>query len=179
MGVRNDIERVQRDALVTILGNKYLSYRRALKTLKIESLNSRRKSICLNFPNNCLKSGKFKNWFQPVKSLKGTRRKLRFKPARARTERLRRSPLKLHDQPPKWKSSNTFTLILEGERLLWLIVSTKSLLRCNHLWLQFFLLHITWIIKLLLSLFKGNPRSWVRSRDRGSVYMYLPILNIV
>ena len=60
---RNDLERVQKCALRVILGKRYTSYSDALKELDIESLDDRRKSLCLKFAKNCLKVDKLKKMF--------------------------------------------------------------------------------------------------------------------
>ena len=60
---RNDLERVQKSALRVILGKRYTSYSDALKKLKIESLDDRRKLLCLKFAKNCLKVDKLKKMF--------------------------------------------------------------------------------------------------------------------
>ena len=46
---RSSLERVQKSALKVILGKRYTSYSDALKKLKIESLEDRRRAFCLNF----------------------------------------------------------------------------------------------------------------------------------
>ena len=60
---RNDLERVQKSAIKIILGKRYTSYSDALKKLNIESLDDRRKSLCLKFAKNCLKVNKLKKMF--------------------------------------------------------------------------------------------------------------------
>ena len=60
---RNDLERVQKSALRVILGKKYTSYSDALKLLNIESLEDRRKLLCLKFAKNCLKVDKLRKMF--------------------------------------------------------------------------------------------------------------------
>ena len=60
---RNDLERVQKCALRVILGKRYTSYSEALSKLDIESLNTRRESLCLKFAKNCLKVDKLKKMF--------------------------------------------------------------------------------------------------------------------
>ena len=63
---RNDLERVQKSALRLILGNKYTSYSEALKLLNIETLEDRRKLLCLKFAKNCLKVDKLRKCSQKV-----------------------------------------------------------------------------------------------------------------
>ena len=74
---RNDLERVQKCALRVILGKRYTSYREALSKLDIESLDARRKSLCLKFAKNCLKVDKLKKMF-PKSSTKHNMSKRSF-----------------------------------------------------------------------------------------------------
>ena len=46
---RVDIERIQKCAANIILGEEYSSYREALESLNLQSLQSRRDKLCLNF----------------------------------------------------------------------------------------------------------------------------------
>ena len=48
-GERRDIERTQKVALKVIFGQKYTSYEHALKLTGLETLDSRRKKLSLNF----------------------------------------------------------------------------------------------------------------------------------
>ena len=60
----NDIERVQKMALHLILGEKYKSYDVALEIVGLETLQSRRAKLCLNFALKAEKNDKFKHWFR-------------------------------------------------------------------------------------------------------------------
>ena len=66
---RKDLERVQKSAVRVILGNKSSSYRKDLEKLKLDSLNERRRKICLKFAKKCLLNEKVKNMF-PINSSK-------------------------------------------------------------------------------------------------------------
>ena len=44
-----DLERVQRSALKIMLNDKYVSYKRSLAQLGLETLSDRRETLCLNF----------------------------------------------------------------------------------------------------------------------------------
>ena len=68
---RNDLERVQKSALRIILGKKYTSYSDALKMLKIEPLEDRRKLLCLKFAKNCLKVDKLRKMFPKSSTIHG------------------------------------------------------------------------------------------------------------
>ena len=59
----SDLERVQRSALKVILGEKYQSYKDALRVLKMDSLEMRRQKICLKFAKQCLRHEKLKELF--------------------------------------------------------------------------------------------------------------------
>ena len=58
------IERVQKSALHIILGDEYGTYRGALKSLNLESLETRRQMICLKFAKKAEKHPKFSKWFK-------------------------------------------------------------------------------------------------------------------
>ena len=60
---RADLERVQRSALKVILGSKYESYKKALNTLNLETLEDRREILCLRFAQKCTKNIKRKEMF--------------------------------------------------------------------------------------------------------------------
>ena len=53
-----DIERVQKSACHVILGSEYESYSKALETLCLETLETRRIKLCLNFAISCEKKRK-------------------------------------------------------------------------------------------------------------------------
>ena len=59
----NQIERVQKTACAIILGEKYTSYKRALKILNMKTLQVRRSELCLSFAKKAMKSDKFSSWF--------------------------------------------------------------------------------------------------------------------
>ena len=63
--------RVQKSALRIILGKRYTSYNDALRLLNIESLEDRRKSLCLKFAKNCLKVDKLRKIFPKSTSVHG------------------------------------------------------------------------------------------------------------
>ena len=83
------LERVQKSAFSIILGKKYLSYEDALVELEMESLETRRVSICLEFAKKAQAHEKFSTWFklseQPSQTV--------FVPVEYRTDRYRDSPL--------------------------------------------------------------------------------------
>ena len=65
------IDRVQKYALHFILGETYLSYDSAVKSLNIEKLCDRRqKRISLNFAKRCEKHPKYANWFKQAEIIK-------------------------------------------------------------------------------------------------------------
>ena len=51
----NQLERVQKSACSSILGNEYKSYRSALQILNMDTLEKRRESLLLNFGKKGLK----------------------------------------------------------------------------------------------------------------------------
>ena len=95
---RINIERVQKSAAHIILGEDYCSYRVALKLLQLDSLESRRDKLSLNFAKKAEKHSKFKSWFKLTNS-KGPDRKDKYKDKdkyiniNAKHSRLAKSPL--------------------------------------------------------------------------------------
>ena len=60
---RGDLERIQKSALKVILGEKYESYKDALKMIGIDSLEQRREKLSLKFAKQCLGHEKLKGLF--------------------------------------------------------------------------------------------------------------------
>ena len=88
------IERIQKSACHIILGDKYLSYKLALSTLGLETLQSRRDKLCLNFARKSEKHTKFQNWFKPSKVSQDTRQeKFKYCDVKAQHNRFSKSPL--------------------------------------------------------------------------------------
>ena len=90
---KTDIERVQKCALHIILGTEYSSYRDALHTLKMNTLEERRTNLCLKFALKCEAHPKFRNWFQLTNNTYQTRRKTKYKVIHANHSRYITSPL--------------------------------------------------------------------------------------
>ena len=117
----NSIERVQKKALAIILGRSYTTYSEALEALKIETLESRRTQLCLNFALKAARNPKFYSWFAPNQTEVNTRsEKLPFKKINCRTRRFRKSPLPyltdlLNSHVPtlKQKSEKEFQNLIE------------------------------------------------------------------
>ena len=59
----SDIERVQKSFLHIVLGQKYLNYESALLLTYLETLQSRRKALCVKFAKKAAKHGKHNHWF--------------------------------------------------------------------------------------------------------------------
>ena len=95
------LERVQKTALAIVLGDNYRSYKLALQKLGVQSLEVRRKEICLTFGKRALKSEKFSEWFcyndepKPNVNTRYAENKVvqKLKPVKTRTRRYRRSPI--------------------------------------------------------------------------------------
>ena len=60
----DSIERVQKMALHIILGDRYRSYETSLGEVGLETLESRRTQLCINFAKKAEKNIKFKQWFR-------------------------------------------------------------------------------------------------------------------
>ena len=91
----NDIERIQRGAVRIILKERYSTYSKALKDLRMDSLEIRRKKLSLNLAKKSLKHDKLKQLFPACKSNHSMKKRnqRKFKVNYARTERYKRSPI--------------------------------------------------------------------------------------
>ena len=78
---RNDLERVQKSAMRIILGNEYVGYKRSLQRLEMDTLEDRRKKLCLNFAQKATKNPKTMHMFPENKKshVMNTRQKEKFK----------------------------------------------------------------------------------------------------
>jgi hypothetical protein len=63
------LERVQKSALKVILGTEYVNYAHALDVLKLQSLEERKKYLCLKFAKKSLKVEKLKSMFPKKQNL--------------------------------------------------------------------------------------------------------------
>lgn len=91
---RLDIERIQKSTFHIILGDQYKSYTSSLKTLKMDTLHSRRVKLCKKFARKAAKNNKFSHWFKPNKKLEFSRRnRPRYCEVYSRTVRYQKSPI--------------------------------------------------------------------------------------
>ena len=90
---RKDLERVQKTAIKVILGSNYTNYKDGLKMMKIQSLDDRRRTLCLKFAKNCLRNEKVKKMFPLNKQNYRieTRKRNKFKIFKSNTERYDKS----------------------------------------------------------------------------------------
>ena len=88
------IERIQKTVLHIVLGERYLSYRHALKVTGIKKLSDRRRKLCLSFGSKAQKHAKFSKWFKINSKQTNTRQaQPKFCQVIRRTERFEKSPL--------------------------------------------------------------------------------------
>ena len=71
---RQDLERIQKVAVRLIMGKNYKNYSHSLNALNLDSLNKRRRNLCLRFAKNCLRNEKMKNLF-PIRKSKHSMKK--------------------------------------------------------------------------------------------------------
>ena len=91
---RLEIERIQKTAFHIILGEKYKSYTAALKTLRMDTLNSRRIKLCKKFATKSAKNSKFSKWFKVNDKPSITRHKQpKYCQVYSRTVRFDKSPI--------------------------------------------------------------------------------------
>lgn len=89
-----DIERVQKCAAHIILGSDYETYKQAVKTLGLDTLQSRRDKLCLKFGKKAEKHPKFSKWFRPTPFSHRTRQeKSKYCSVFAKHSRFKKSPL--------------------------------------------------------------------------------------
>ena len=91
----SDIERVQKAFLHIALGQTYLSYEHALDVSKLETLESRRETLCINFAKKAAKHPKHSQWFvESDPDAPDTRSiKLKYKTPLCRLSRFKKSPI--------------------------------------------------------------------------------------
>ena len=93
---KDDLERTQKSFVKLILKNKFKSeceesYENALLKLNLQSLEQRRKELCLNFAKNCIKYEKLTDLFPKNENLHDLRNPEKYNVLHANTERLRES----------------------------------------------------------------------------------------
>ena len=88
-GNREDIERVQRNALKIVFGVNS-DYKECLLELEEDTLKDRREKLCLRFAENCTKDAKFSKWFKT--GIK-TRTRILYSEPEAKTRRYRNSAI--------------------------------------------------------------------------------------
>ena len=78
-----------------ILNGSYSTYENALAILGIESLESRREQLCLNFARKCTQNKKLKQMFPENVKPHGmnTRHEAKYRVQFANTDRLKNSPI--------------------------------------------------------------------------------------
>ena len=89
------LERVQKTATKIMLNDNTMPYKRRLAKIGLETLSSRRETLCLNFARKCTKNDKLKHMF-PLNEKKHemeTRNKQKYKVQFANTTRLQNSPI--------------------------------------------------------------------------------------
>ena len=93
------LERVQKTALVIVLGKAYSGYKNALEYLNVKTLKERRNDLCLNFAKKkAAKSEKCQHWFLksaavPTVNTRSDKPKNNYKEVPTRTDRYKDSPL--------------------------------------------------------------------------------------
>ena len=90
----SQIERIQKTFLHITLGNRYQSYKSAIKLTGLQKLSDRRRKLCLTFAKKAQKHKKFTRWFKPNTKKTITRlTQPKFCNVYSRLDRYERSPL--------------------------------------------------------------------------------------
>ena len=89
----DDLERLQKSACKVILKERFIGYKHALKILELDTLEDRRKDLCLKFAIKCRQNKKVKDMFPKnnKKHQMKTRNPEKYQVFHANTERLKRS----------------------------------------------------------------------------------------
>ena len=89
----NDLERLQKSAFKVILQERFLGYKHALKILELDTLENRRKDLCLKFALKCTQNKKVQDMFpkSTKKHQMKTRNPEKYQVFHANTERLKKS----------------------------------------------------------------------------------------
>ena len=91
---KQDLERIQKCAYHIIPGTEYQSYRSAIQTLNLETLEARRIKLTVKFGLKSEKNTNFQKWFRPTTKLYNTRlEQLRYRTVKAMHTRFSNSPL--------------------------------------------------------------------------------------
>ena len=91
----SDLERVQKAAIRTIMGQNHSDYETSLKELHLEKLSKRRNSLCLNFAKRTISNPKMKHMFPIRKEERNQKRRHTefYIVKKANTERLKKSAI--------------------------------------------------------------------------------------
>ena len=90
-----DLERVQKNSLRLVLGDRYKSYQNALNLLNLQKLSERREMLCLKMAKKCPNNPKMSEFFtqnSKTHTMK-TRHQEIFNVNFAHTQRLQKSPI--------------------------------------------------------------------------------------
>ena len=92
---RLSLERVQKAALKTILKNRYTNYEKGLEILKMDSLDERRRQLCLKFAKNCLKNEKLNGMFNKKNDIHQMKKRntKKYEERISKTERYKKSAI--------------------------------------------------------------------------------------
>ena len=91
----SDLERIQKSAVKIILKDKFNGYKQGLAQLGIDTLEDRRKKLCINFATKCVNNEKLEHMFpkNDKSHMMKTRNIETYKVNHANTDRLKNSPI--------------------------------------------------------------------------------------
>ena len=92
---RLTLERVQKAAVKIILKNRYTNYEKGLEILNMDSLDERRRQLCIKFAKNCMKNEKLNGMFKKKKDLHQMKKRYRkeYEERMSKTMRYKRSAI--------------------------------------------------------------------------------------
>ena len=90
---KEDLERTQKSFAKLVLKNEYTDYETALLKLNLQTLEQRRKELCLNYAKKSIKNETLSDLFPLNENKKETRNKEKYVVTHANTDRLRNSSI--------------------------------------------------------------------------------------
>ena len=92
---RHTLERFQNAAVQITLKNRYTNYKKGLEILKMDSLDERRRQLCLKFAKNCLKNEKLNGMFNKKNDIHQMKKRntKKYEERISKTERYKKSAI--------------------------------------------------------------------------------------
>ena len=144
------LEKIQRTVLHVILGNNYTSYREALLKVNLETLEERRKNLCIKFAVKTSEQQKFRHWFERNSEKCNNTRSVMdpWKLPKIRTDRFKKSPIPY------------YTRMLNELHSNWGTVITEKIFNCNQCEQSFSSSHNLAVHVRIIHICHGTDPQW-------------------